>query len=367
MIAVGIMSGTSADGIDAVAIDLRSTAEPHTPEVVAHAYRPYPDDLRARLLSPETLTVREIAELDVLLAERYAEVVRDLGAPRVDVVGMHGQTIFHAPPSSGARVATTLQIGSSGVLAARLGVPVVADMRIADVALGGEGAPLVPFTHWFFTPPQDRPRVVVNVGGIANATFVTPSPDDVTGFDLGPGMMILDAWVMHATDGASPYDTDGRMSAAGTLVSAVFDAIVSHPFVAQAPPKSTGREAFGEAFFAPRFDGWRRHDARDVARSLCAATAECIARGVRGVAGPGATLLVTGGGAKNPTLVDELTRRLPDLAVTRATRGVFAAEHHEPAAMALIAARTLSGLPSSLPRVTGAKRAAVLGHVHFPP
>jgi anhydro-N-acetylmuramic acid kinase len=367
VIAAGIMSGTSADGIDAVVLDLRSISEPHEPEVVAHAYRPYPDALRARLLSPETLTVREIAELDVVLAERYAEVVGDLGVRRIDVVGLHGQTIFHAPPSSGARVATTLQIGSSGVLAARLGVPVVANMRIADVALGGEGAPLVPFTHWFFTPAAERPRVVVNVGGIANATFAAEAAEDVLGFDLGPGMMILDAWAARATGGASQCDLDGHLSAAGKVVGEILDAIVSHPFVAQAPPKSTGREAFGEAFFVPRFSAWAAHDARDVARSICAATAECIARGVRDLARPGSTLLVTGGGAKNPTLLRELEARLPDRVITRPARGVFAAEHHEPAAMALIAARTLAGLPSSLPRVTGAKRAAVLGHIHFPP
>ncbi len=367
MIALGIMSGTSCDGADAIAIRLASASEPHEPEVVAHAHEPYPADLRAKLLAPEELRVPEIAELHYALAEIYARAAKALGCvAEAEVCGLHGQTVWHAPPSKKPRVAATLQIGSSAVLAHRLGLPVVGDLRGADIAEGGEGAPIVPLSHWFFTPPAARPRLVVNFGGIANVTLVSEQPEDVVGYDVGPGMMISDAFAAAITRGAAACDVDGTLSDGGVPIPALVERVTSHPFVAASPPKSTGREDFGATFHGPLLASHADAPARDVMASLHAATARCVAIALERARFSPREIVLTGGGAKNPTLQRFVRESVPSAEVRVVDRGVLLPDHHEPAAMALIAARTLAGLPSSLARVTGAKRASVLGHVHRP-
>ncbi len=368
VIAVGIMSGTSADGVDAVLIELESLSRRHTPRVLAHAYRPFPAAIRETLLRTAELGTREIAELHFSLAELYAKTARSLrGFRRADVCGMHGQTIWHAPPP--ARPPCTLQIGSSALLAQRLGLPVAGDLRGADLALGGQGAPIVPFAHWFFTPASKAPRLVVNFGGICNLTYVARRLEDVRAYDVGPGMMLSDAFAHAATGGRLAYDRDGAVSRAGRVIDRIVDDIASHPFVRRRPPKSTGREDFGRHFFEPRFRRYRQHPKADVARSLLAGTARILALTVERdprIDPDLREVLLSGGGAKNPVLVDEVRRRFPRAHVELAGSGVFAPQHHEPAAMALIAARTLARLPSSLAAVTGASRPAILGHVHWP-
>jgi len=246
---------------------------------------------------------------------------------------------------------------------------VVGDLRGADIALGGQGAPIVPFTHWFFTPAQDAPRLVVNFGGICNFTYVAKRVDEVLAYDVGPGMMLSDAFARRATRGRLSCDRDGMLSRGGRVVERIVEDVAAHPFVQRSPPKSTGREDFGEHFFEPLFHRHRRCRPADVARSLLAATARILRVSVerdRRIPSALGEILLCGGGAKNPVLVSEVRASFGDATVRVARAGVFAPEHHEPAAMALIAARTLSGLISSLPRVTGAKRAAILGHVHAP-
>lgn len=367
MIAIGIMSGTSCDGADAIALRLASVSEPHEPEIVAHAHVPYPEEVRRRLLSPESLTVADLAELHYALPEIYAEAAKALGCVGdARVCGVHGQTVWHAPPSKRPSVPASLQIGSTAILAHRLGVPVVGDLRGADIAEGGEGAPIVPLSHWFFTPPASRPRAVVNFGGIANVTLVTEDPEGVVGYDVGPGMMIVDAYAARASAGALDCDRDGQLSRGGAPITALVDAIVAHPFVAAPPPKSTGREDFGARFFEPILARFAAAPTRDVAASLCFATARCVALAVEQAGLAPREIVLTGGGAKNPTLVGFVRDLLPAAPVRVVDRGVLLPDHHEPAAMALIAARTLEGLPSSLARVTGARRASRLGHIHWP-
>jgi anhydro-N-acetylmuramic acid kinase len=367
VIALGVMSGTSADGVDAVLIDLDSAKRRHEPRVLGHAHRPFPEKLHDDLVAVDRLDARRIAELAFELPEIYARVVRSLsGWRRATVCGVHGQTLWHAPPPS--RPACTLQIGSSAVLAQRLGIPVVGDLRGADLALGGQGAPIVPFAHWFFTPAKNAPRLVVNFGGICNFTYVSKRVDDVLAYDVGPGMMLSDAFARAATGGRLSCDRGGMLSRSGHVIERIVQDVASHPFVRKKPPKSTGREDFGHRFFEPLFRRYRRVRTEDVARSLLAATARILHTSVERdpriprVAGE---ILLSGGGAKNPVLVAEV-RACFGVSVQVARSGVFAPEHHEPAAMALIAARTLAGLPSSLPRVTGASHAAILGHVHVP-
>jgi anhydro-N-acetylmuramic acid kinase len=370
VVAIGVMSGTSCDGVDAVMIELASLRRRHEPRVLGHVHRSFSRALTAELLRPLDLRLDRLAELHFLLPEIYARVVRDL--PRwssASVCGMHGQTVWHAPSKRRGRVPCTYQIGSSAVLAHRLGMPVVGDLRGADVALGGQGAPIVPFAHWFFTPADRAPRLVVNFGGICNVTWVPRRADDVVACDVGPGMMLSDAYASLASGGRVAFDRGGCLSRGGKVVASLVEEIVEHPFIRRRPPKSTGREDFGRSYFTPLFRKYAREKPADVALSLLVATAEILrdaadrlpgkARGLKEV-------VLSGGGAKNPVLVREVKSRFLPVPLLVNEGGVFAPEHHEAASMALIAARTLARLESSLTRVTGASRAAVLGHVHTP-
>lgn len=363
---IGIMSGTSGDGVDAVLLELDSVHVRHEPRVLDLVHVPFEPALQAELTNPTTLSLARLSELHAELPRRYAEAVQKLDAwQRAAVVGMHGQTVWHGPPSAGARTPNTLQIGSSSVLAAALDKPVVADLRAADMFHGGEGAPIVPFAHWFFTPASEAGRLVVNIGGIANITHVTDELDDVVGYDIGPGMMIADFLARRFSSGDLEFDRNGVLSHGGKVVESVVDYVLAHPFFQKPPPRSTGREDFGREYAERLLERFDDVPERDLMCSVLAVTARSIARTAAGERQGVREVLLTGGGAKNPTLM-RLTSELLPMPTRRAEDGVFAASCHEPAAIALIAARTLAGLPSSLPRVTGASRACVLGHIAYP-
>lgn len=370
ILAVGIMSGTSGDGVDAVLLGLDSVHDRHEPRLLGHAFVPFEAELQAELTHPTSLTLARLSELHAELPRRYAQAVQALdGWSRCSVVGMHGQTLWHGPPSAssglGHRTPNTFQIGSSSVLAEALAKPVVGDLRSADMFHGGEGAPIVPFAHWFFTPAQQSGRLVVNVGGIANITHVTASLDDVVGYDIGPGMMIADFIARSISSGDLDHDRDGVLSRGGKVVESVVDSVLAHPFFQKPPPRSTGREDFGREYAKRLLERFEDVPDRDLLTSVLAVTARAIARAAIVECNGVREVLLTGGGAKNPTLL-RLTREALAIPVERAEHGVFAPSHHEPAAIALIAARTMAGLPSSLPKVTGARRACVLGHIARP-
>ena len=366
-LAIGIMSGTSSDGVDAILLALDSVETRHEPRVVDHVHVPFEAALQAELTQPATLSLPRLSELHAELPRRYAAAVELLEGWRdASVVGMHGQTVWHGPPSArstlGHSTDNTLQLGSSSVLAHALGKPVVADLRAADMFFGGEGAPIVPFAHWFFTPSTAPERLVVNIGGIANVTHVRAQLEDVAGYDIGPGMMIADWLAREISGGDLDYDRDGLLSRGGRVHAGVVDHVLAHPFFAKAPPRSTGREDFGRSYAERLRERFTQVAGRDLLCSVLAVTARTIARAAHVECEGVQEVLLTGGGAKNPTL-RTLTREAVGIPVATAEGGVFEASCHEPAAIALIAARTLAGLPSSLPRVTGASRAAVLGHV----
>lgn len=365
MRAIGVMSGTSCDGADAVLLDLEDLDRRHEPRVLGHAFVPYPDALRRELLAPEDLTLRRVAELEHQLPVIYEAVVRQLPDwQSAEVVGCHGQTVWHGPPSSGAAVPHTLQLGSPGALAVRLGKVVVGDFRAADLALGGEGAPIAPLAHYLFTPEESARRLVVNVGGIANVTYVPERREDVRAGDVGPGNMIADFLCHEMTGGAEAFDRDGTLSRGGSVEEAVVEALLAHPFFRRPAPRSTGREDFGADYSRALRDRFATLPPASLLRSVLAGTAACI------VAAAGEfrarELLISGGGARNPTLLALIRDRAGDLPVVVAKAGPFAASVHEPAAMALIAARTLRGLPSNLPAVTGARGPAILGVIARP-
>jgi anhydro-N-acetylmuramic acid kinase len=368
MRAIGLMSGTSCDGVDAILLELEHVDRRHAPRVLGHVHHPFPDALQEQLRTPEALRMPEISELGYVLATRYAEAVRALPQwSTAEVVGMHGQTVWHRPPSqSGDRRPHTLQLGSSAVLAHALGLPVVGDMRAADLALGGEGAPIAPLAHWMFTPSEHAGRLVVNVGGIANVTLVTESRDDVLASDVGPGMMITDALARHASDGAQAYDRDGSLSAGGRPIAAAVEHVLSHPFFSRPLPRSTGREDFGATTVAALLERFPQAPAADLLTSSLEATARAIVRAATEDLHGVTELVLTGGGALHPGLLARVRALAAPCPVLVHEDGPLAPQHHEPAAMALIAARTLHRMPSSLPQVTGARASAVLGHIAWP-
>jgi anhydro-N-acetylmuramic acid kinase len=368
-IAVGVMSGTSCDGMDAVALELRSIKRPHTPRLLGHVYQPFPPGLRRELLEPDRLGPKRLAELHFLLPELYARAIGKLGLERASVCGIHGQTIWHAPRKSGKSIPSTLQVGSSAVVAERVGIPTVGDLRGADVALGGQGAPIVPIAHWMFGAAQCSPQVVVNLGGICNFTYVTRQPDGVLAYDVGPGMMLSDAFAAKVSGGRLFFDAGGELSRGGRPLRPLIEEIIDHDFVRRRPPKSTGREDFGSGYSEQLFRRHRRGSERDVAFSLLQATIAVLdltLRRDRRIGRRFEKITLTGGGALNPVLVQIARATFPGIPVEVAREGVFAPQNHEPAAVALIAARTLARLPSSLPGVTGARKPAILGHVYWP-
>lgn len=365
------MSGTSADGVDAILLEFEDIATPHMPRVLGRQALAYPPELQQKLLQPHALRAAEIAQLHALLPQLYAEAAMQLPDWQTAAcVGMHGQTLVHNIHPQAGVPAHTLQIGSTAVLAARMQLPVIGDMRAVDVALGGQGAPLVPLAHWFFLGAQSQSSFVVNFGGICNVTLATPAMADVRGFDVGPGMMLSDAHAMRASNHRLSCDRDGVLSRGGRSIDKLLAAVLAHPFVARKPPKSAGREEFGAAFCEPLLRAFADCADADVAYTLHQATAQILAQATRQslpANAPVRQVVLTGGGACNPTLRQLCVEALAPAEVRVEEQGVFAPQNHEPAAMAFIALRTLHNMPSSLPQVTGAATQAILGHVHQPP
>ncbi len=361
---IGIMSGTSADGVDAVCVAFHD--EPRAVTVAAHYYEPYAPDLRQRLLglmTPGDNEIDRLGALEVELAEIFAaaalSVCRQagLGPSAITAIGSHGQTVRHRP--QGLR-AFTLQIGDPARIAERTGIAVVADFRRRDMAAGGQGAPLVPAFHaWLFGQARAT-RAIVNIGGIANVTLVPGGANDqaVLGFDTGPGNALLDAWI-HKQTGAA-QDTGGHLAAAGRVHQGLLDRLKADPYFAATPPKSTGREHFSLAWLTERLPDYDL-GAADVQATLVRLTAETIAEALAPYQ-PEA-VFVCGGGAENPVLIAALESALATPVATTADLGL---DPHmvEPVAFAWLARETLAGRPGSRPTVTGARHPAILGGIY---
>lgn len=370
---IGVMSGTSADGVDAALLRIRDANAPQSAELLEHAFVAFPDALHRELARPLDLSLKRLTELHFLLPNYYAQAVKQLsGWPHARAIGMHGQTITHQVSGEGTAPRATLQIGAPAVLATACQLPVVADLRSVDVALAGQGAPIAPIAHWFFERGDARPCAVVNLGGICNVTFVTESLTGVVGYDVGPGMMLSDRFAKETSDGVLTYDRDGVLSGGGQRIQKLFDAVLAHPFIARPAPKSAGREDFGTAFYntlrpllsAPNVPA-------DVAFTLHEATASALGRAVKHHQsqlqnGAIQRLTLSGGGAKNPTLAALIRREVAPLEVAVAASGLLAPERLEAAAMALIAARSIRQFASALPSVTGSDYGAVLGSLTSP-
>lgn len=365
---VGVLSGTSVDAVDAALVRFAAGIE-----LVATRTLPYPPALRAELLAlavPGDGEIDRLGAADVAVGRHFARAVNELVAAagiareRVAAVGSHGQTVRHRP---GAAVPFTLQVGDPNVIAAETGLVVAADFRRKDVALGGQGAPLVPAFHAAVFRRPEEDRAIVNIGGIANVTILPADPSAaVRGFDTGPGNTLLDAWARRHL--GTPLDRDGAFAAAGRAHAGLLDALLADPFFAQRPPKSTGPEHFSLAWLDDRLGALGADLApADVQATLVALTARSIAEALEAALEPGrGRVCICGGGARNPVLRQALQAALPAHPVgTTADAGVDPA-WVEAMAFAWLARQRLRGEPGNCVAVTGAGRAAVLGGLWRP-
>jgi anhydro-N-acetylmuramic acid kinase len=365
VIAIGMMSGTSGDGVDAAAIELDVPAT--NVRILATVSAPYPRKVRDAVLAlgeGGMASAADIARLHAVLGDAYADTATRLmnDLPRKpDVIALHGQTVAHLPDEH-----TTFQIGDASRVAQRTGVPVVNDLRSADVAAGGQGAPLVPFAdHVLFA--RYAPVAVLNIGGIANLTLIpTADANDVIAFDTGPGNMVIDG--VAALIGAT-HDIDGAGARRGKVDDEALAEFLSHPYFSRRAPKSTGREQFGQTFAQRLVDVVARHRGShdDALATATALTARTIADGLsRESRTAPKQLLVAGGGARNPALAAALAAAVAPVPVTTTDAHGIPASHRESIAFAILGAYRLRGLSNTLPRATGASRATSGGALHLP-
>ncbi|HHT0303748.1 TPA: anhydro-N-acetylmuramic acid kinase [Raoultella planticola] len=360
---IGVMSGTSLDGIDVV---LAAINESVVAQQASLSY-PIPVAIKEDILAicqGQTLTLSQLGQLDTRLGRLFADAVlalmRQENVQPTDIVaiGCHGQTVWHEPTGEAPN---TLQIGDNNQIAAHTGVTVVGDFRRRDMALGGQGAPLVPaFHHALLAHPVER-RMVLNIGGIANLSLLAPGVP-VRGYDTGPGNMLMDAWIWRQC--GKPYDKDAQWASEGKVLLPLLQNMLSDPWFALPAPKSTGREYFNYGWlerYLARFQGLRP---QDVQATLAELTAVTIAEQVL-LSGGCERLLVCGGGARNPLLMARLAALLPGTEVSTTDAAGISGDDMEALAFAWLAWRTMSGLPGNLPSVTGACEATVLGAI-FP-
>jgi anhydro-N-acetylmuramic acid kinase len=393
MIVAGVMSGTSADGINVALVRMggrgaRARTSRSTPafELLGHAEYSYSTIVRAAVLTAMNATsasVADLARLNFLLGEVYADAV--LAAQRktkvkVELIGCHGQTLYHQGEPQiflGRKISATWQTGEGAIVAARVGVPVVSDFRPADMAAGGKGAPLVPFLDYMLFRDAHVGRIAQNIGGIANLTAIPASAaaKDVIAFDTGPGNMVIDA----VTDKlfGQPFDRGGKIAASGKVLENVLETILRYDFFRRPPPKTAGREEFGREFVREFLQRCGRCKKQDAVATATAVTVISIADAVRKHAAlktvsarkhPFHEMILSGGGAKNATLVSMLTSELAPLGLRLRVSDEFGlpSAAKEAVAFAVLAHETWHRRPSNVPSATGAKCAAVLGKISYP-
>jgi len=351
----GIMSGTSLDGVDVAIVDIHKDDL----KVVATRSIPYTDEIRAAILavSNTETTTAAISQLNFRLGEIYAESLK--GFDGIELVGCHGQTVYH----QGKPPVNSLQLGEAAVIAERCKVPVVSNFRARDIAAGGQGAPLVPFADFVLFGHRKRGRVVLNIGGIANFTFLPADArmHDVLAFDTGPGNMVMDALVKKMTGGAQLFDKEGAIAASGKIDRTLLAKLMTDEYYGRLPPKSAGREQYGAEFLARLLK--TKRPIEDLIATATALTATSIAEGVRRFAGSAEELIASGGGVHNATLMGMLRSFLPKLAFSTTDDFGVPSDAKEAVCFALLAYRTWKNKTGNVPSATGARRGVVLGSV----
>lgn len=366
---VGLMSGTSLDGLDVAVVSIVGAGLESEWELLHFVTVPYPKELRGKIEQALQGGAEDVCRLNFDLGEAMANAVAsalaetEITIDSVDLIGSPGQTIFHVDGHS------TLQVGEAAVLAERFGTPVVADFRVSDIAAGGSGAPLVPYVDLILFRNPREGRLVLNLGGIANFTLLPPGAADVeeiAAWDTGPGVMVIDAVTRWLTNGRQAYDEEGRLAKEGTVSDGLLAKLLSHPFVHREPPKSTGREEFGSAFVEELLrqaheDGV---DGRDVLATVTAFTAHAVHLNYESFGAPTMPVdevIVSGGGSWNRTLLDYLRDAFSPLPVRTTSEFGLPVDAKEALAFAILANEAVMGHPANVPQATGASQQVILG------
>jgi anhydro-N-acetylmuramic acid kinase len=384
---LGLMSGTSADGIDVALVRIPSgVAGGSRARLEDFTTLPFPPEVRAavlRLAEGGTTTTRELSQLNFRLGQVFGRAALAacrkfrVNQRRIALIGSHGQTVYHQGiPSSflGARAASTLQIGEPAVIAAETGITTIGDFRPADMAVGGQGAPLVPWVDYLLYRDARRGRAALNIGGIANLTVIPRAAraEQVFAFDTGPGNMLVDGLVRHFSRGRRAYDRDAEMAQRGSLLPALLNQLLADPYFRLRPPKTAGREQYGEARVRRILEWGRRNRARpeSLVRAATLLTPLSIVDAIHRWVLPRARiqqLIVSGGGARNPLIMAQLTAALPEIEILSSDAFGVPGDAKEAFAFALLANETWERRPSNLPAATGASRPAILGKVCYAP
>ncbi len=378
MIVIGLMSGTSADGVDAAVVDIRKHGQSLAIKLLGHHGRSYPPQLQQRILQvAERGKVAEICHLNTLLGEVFAKTVlkaiSECGVrpTQVELIGSHGQTIHHLPTPTVERglgpIRSTLQIANPAVIAERTGITTVSDFRSRDMAAGGEGAPLVPYTHFLVFRQKNAIRWVVNLGGIANVTALPRSERlaSVQAFDTGPCNMLLDALITMETQSRRTVDRGGRLAQRGQVHAGLLHWLLAHPYLQRQPPKSTGRELFGEAYVEKVLaQSRRRHlSLQDLLATSCHFIARTISDARKWTTQMPGDIVCGGGGVRNARLWKELKRIFAPIPVWTMDECGSSSQAFEAQAFAVLAYQTIHGVCANVPRVTGARHPVILGSV----
>ncbi len=384
MLVLGLMSGTSADGIDVALVCISGSPSAPRAHLENFAAFPYPPAVRETVLrfaNGDATSTREISQLNFRLGELFADAALRacrkfrISPRRVSLIGSHGQTLYHqgAPsPFLGARVSSTLQLAEPAIIAGRTGITTIADFRPADIAAGGQGAPLVPFVDYLLYRHPRRGRVALNIGGIANLTVLPASaqPKKVFAFDTGPGNMIIDALAAHFTRGRLHYDRNARLARRGHLLPELLNELLAHPFFRMRPPKTAGREEFGAPYVERLITAAKRRRIRpaDLIHTATAFTSVSIARAFQNFIFPRAQvndLIISGGGARNPLLVAYLAALLPSLKIISADEFGVPGDAKEAFAFAVLAYEAWHQRANNLPSATGARHPVVMGKISY--
>lgn len=386
MLVLGLMSGTSADGIDVALARISGNPPQIRPKLLDYTSFAWPRGIRGAILrvaEGSPTTAAELSQLNVRLGEAFAQAAlaackRFRVSPRrITLIGSHGQTIYHQPEPSkflGTRIASTLQIGEPAAIAARTGITTVGDFRPADVALGGQGAPLVPYADYVLYRHAKLGRAALNLGGIGNVTIIPAAakPSQVIAFDTGPGNMLIDALVQRFTRGRQRFDRDARMALRAPWVPALLNELMRDPYLKLPPPKSTGRERYGAGFVTQLLRMRRKHSAshEELVRAATVFTALSVVDALHRFVLPKTRLhqlIVSGGGSHNPLILAQLAAALPGFRVMTSSEIGVPEDAKEAFAFAILAYETFHRRPSNLPSATGASRPAILGKVCYAP
>ncbi|MGB9700029.1 MAG: anhydro-N-acetylmuramic acid kinase [Thermodesulfobacteriota bacterium] len=373
-IALGLMSGTSGDGVDLALVEISGRDLATKIKLLAFNSYPYPRQLRKRILELNAAKAEEICEMNFILGEFFASRVLKFlhqygyQAKQIDFLGSHGHTVYHISQVRG-KINSTLQIGEGAVMAARTGILTVCDFRPGDIAAGGLGAPLVPLADFVLFREKGRVRAFVNIGGIANVTVVPEKLEKVLAFDTGPGNMVIDALVSIYTRGKKKFDNQGRIAAQGKVQEELLNRMRQHPYFRLEPPKSTGRETFGKVFLKEFVRGARKAPLPDLIATATYLTAISIFDAFKNYIFPKFRIdevFISGGGMHNKTLLSFMKELFPPIPIkTIDTLGIDG-DAKEAVAFALLADATLQGISGNVPGATGAERSAILGKIVFP-